>query len=40
MGGGLNSADTAPREGVVGQLKAFYGIRSGTGFEDTLLDLD
>ena len=28
------------KEGALGQLKAFYGLRSGRGFEDVLLDED
>lgn len=38
MGQEYSSADTAPREGAFGQLKAFYGLRSGGGYEDLLLD--
>lgn len=40
MGAEFETADNAPREGALGQLKAFYGIRSGTGFEDIILDDD
>jgi uncharacterized protein (DUF1499 family) len=29
-----------PREGALGQLKAFYGLQSGAGFEDVVLDID
>lgn len=28
------------RESALGQLKAFYGLQSGAGFEDVILDLD
>lgn len=35
---GMATADTAPREGALGQLNSFLGIRFGTGFEDVLLD--
>ena len=38
MGQEYASADTAPRENALGQLKAFYGLRSGSGYEDLLLD--
>ena len=42
MGESLNSADsvsTAERgNGPLGQLKAFYGLQSGAGFEDVVLD--
>ncbi|KAL7557019.1 hypothetical protein ACA910_011083 [Epithemia clementina (nom. ined.)] len=31
---------SSQREGALGQLKAFYGLRSGRGFEDILLDED
>eukprot|EP00977_Amphora_coffeiformis_P003645 scaffold710_cov171-Amphora_coffeaeformis.AAC.14 len=37
MGQEYSSADTAPRENAFGQLKAFYGLRSGGGYEDLLL---
>lgn len=37
MGEEYLSADTAPRENAIGQLKAFYGLRSGGGYEDLLL---
>lgn len=40
MGQEYLSADTAPRENALGQLKAFYGLRSGSGYEDLLLDDD
>jgi uncharacterized protein (DUF1499 family) len=38
MGEEYGSADNAPREGALGQLKSFYGLGSGTGYEDILLD--
>jgi uncharacterized protein (DUF1499 family) len=38
--GGEESADNAPAEGALGQLKAFYGLQSGAGFEDVLLNRD
>ena len=38
MGQEYSSADAAPRENAFGQLKAFYGLRSGRGYEDLLLD--
>ena len=34
MGANLGSADNGKRIGVLGQLKSFYGIQSGEGFED------
>ena len=34
MGANLGSADNGKRLGVLGQLKSFYGIQSGEGFED------
>jgi len=37
MGQEYSSADTAPRENALGQLKAFYGLRSGGSYEDLLL---
>jgi len=40
MGEDFATADTAPREGALGQLKAFYGLKSGTGFEDIILEDD
>lgn len=40
MGAEFASADTAPREGAWGQLKAFYGIQRGTGYEDIILEED
>ena len=38
MGEEFASADSAPREGPFGQLKAFYGLQSGSGYEDILLN--
>jgi uncharacterized protein (DUF1499 family) len=39
MGSELDSADaTAPRESVTDQLKAFWGLQSGGGYESVLLD--
>jgi len=38
MGEEFESADSAPREGALGQLKAFYGLKSGTGYESVNLD--
>lgn len=38
MGAEFDSADSGPREGVGGQLKAFWGLQSGSGFEKVLLD--
>ena len=35
-----SSNEEYAREGPLGQLKAFYGIQSGAGFEDLLLDED
>jgi len=40
MGEEFSSADTGPREGAVGQLKAFWGLQSGGGYESILLDED
>jgi uncharacterized protein (DUF1499 family) len=41
MGSELDSADaTAPRESVTDQLKAFWGLQSGGGYESVLLDED
>lgn len=42
MGDTLNTADSATIKGngPLGQLKAFYGLQSGGGFEDIVLDLD
>lgn len=40
MGAEFDSADSGPREGVGGQLKAFWGLQSGGGFEKVLLDED
>jgi uncharacterized protein (DUF1499 family) len=37
MGAEFESADLAPRENAVGQLRAFYGLYSGSGYEDVLL---
>lgn len=34
----FGSADSAPREGPLAQLKAFYGLQSGAGYEDLMLD--
>ena len=37
MGEEFDTADVAPREGALGQLKAFYGLgSSGEGFEDVI----
>lgn len=40
MGEALNSADTKSTDekgyGIVGQLKSFYGLQSGSGFEEVL----
>lgn len=38
MGEDYASADAAPREGAWGQLKAFYGLRTGAGYERVLDD--
>lgn len=38
MGEALETADTSAREGVGGQLKAFWGFTSGTGYEDVMLE--
>lgn len=38
MGEEYASADAGPRETVLGQFQAFYGLRSGSGYEDLLLD--
>lgn len=38
MGEEFSSADSGPREGAVGQLKAFWGLQSGGGYEAILLD--
>ena len=35
---GVMGGTVAPREGGLGQLKAFYGLQSGAGFQDVLLD--
>lgn len=40
MGAELTSADAGPREGVGDQLKAFWGLQSGGGYESVLLDED
>lgn len=40
MGAEFDSADSGPREGTVGQLKAFWGLQSGGGYESILLDDD
>lgn len=37
MGAEFSSADAGPREGAVGQLKAFWGLQSGGGYESVLL---
>ena len=34
MGESFDTADSQPREGPLGQLKAFYGLQSGKGYED------
>lgn len=38
MGEEFETADVAPREGALGQLKSFYGLRSGQGYEDIVLE--
>lgn len=38
MGADFESADAGPREGISGQLKAFWGLQSGGGYEKLLLD--
>jgi Protein of unknown function (DUF1499) len=38
MGAEFASADSGPREGTVGQLRAFWGLQSGGGYESVLLD--
>lgn len=42
MGAGMNSADSVSTgergNGPLGQLKAFYGLQSGGGFEDVVLE--
>jgi len=38
MGEEFETADAAPREGALDQLKAFYGLRSGQGYEDVVLE--
>jgi uncharacterized protein (DUF1499 family) len=40
MGEEFATSDTAPREGKWGQLKAFYGVNYGTGYEDIVLGED
>ena len=40
MGAEFSSADAGPREGVGGQLKAFWGLQSGSGYESILLGDD
>jgi uncharacterized protein (DUF1499 family) len=40
MGAEFETADSAPREGTVGQLKSFWGLQSGEGYESILLDDD
>lgn len=40
MGSELATADTGAREGISGQLKAFWGLQSGGGYESVLLDDD
>ena len=35
---GFLSGEEVPREGALGQLKAFYGLQSGSGFEDVFLE--
>jgi uncharacterized protein (DUF1499 family) len=40
MGEEFASADSAPREGAVDQLRAFWGYQSGSGYESILLDED
>jgi len=38
MGQEFASADAAPPEGPLGQLKAFYGLQSGSGYADVILN--
>ena len=38
MGQELDSADSAPQEGAFDQLKAFYGLSDGSGYEDVFLE--
>ena len=38
MGEAMETADTSVREGVGGQLKAFWGLQSGMGYEDIVLE--
>lgn len=38
MGQDMETADTAAQEGTLGQLKAFWGLQSGSGFEDINLE--
>lgn len=40
MGADVDSADSGPREGTVGQLRAFWGLQTGEGYESVLLDDD
>jgi uncharacterized protein (DUF1499 family) len=40
LGEDMDSADAKPREGIPGQLRAFWGLQSGSGFESILLDED
>ncbi|GAX16662.1 hypothetical protein FisN_23Lu212 [Fistulifera solaris] len=35
---GFLGGEEVPREGALGQLKAFYGLQSGSGFEDVFLE--
>lgn len=35
---GFLSGEEVPSEGALGQLKAFYGLQSGSGFEDVFLN--
>lgn len=37
MGDAFNSADSEQQEGALGELRAFYGLGTGKGFEETLL---
>jgi hypothetical protein len=38
MGEDFDSADSAKQEGLFGELRAFYGLGTGKGFEETLLE--
>jgi uncharacterized protein (DUF1499 family) len=40
MGEEFDSADSSPREGAADQLKAFWGLQSGGGYQSILLDED